>query len=75
MHIDDDLTIYVQEWEHRNCAEHISNELTKWHWDRTRIPIRFWYEGDICVAKLEDGLYYRAEIVKILKRRKCWVKQ
>lgn len=74
VHIDDNLIIYVQEFHHQKCIEHISNELTKWHFDLAQIPTKFWHKGDMCVAKCRDGTYHRAEIINVGGRGKCRVK-
>lgn len=73
--VDNNLAIYVQEWENRKCIEHISNVLTNWHQKHVKNPRRLWYDGEICVAQRNsDRMYYRAEIQRVLvKQRKCLV--
>lgn len=75
MFIDKKLEIYVQESENERSIEHISNQLTAWHKNRTKNPSKLWQRGDICVAqRSSDGKYHRAEIQRVYqKQRKCLV--
>lgn len=65
VYIDDNLTIYVREWEHQNCVENMSNKLTKWHQNRKRNPQKVWQIGDICAVKCRDGMFHRGKIKRI----------
>lgn len=74
MGVDGDLSIYVQDLKQQEQIRNMSEALANmWRQSNTNRKISF-KKRDLCIAKHENGCFYRVKIKAVDKRlQKCLV--